>query len=37
VEDYRVELDGVTALELIIVPNLSGGPANATLDRWQVG
>jgi hypothetical protein len=37
VEDYRVELDGVTTLELAIVPNRSGGPVRATLDRWQIG
>jgi hypothetical protein len=31
VEDYTVNLDGVTALELIIVPDISGGDARASL------
>ena len=31
VEDYTVELPGVTALELTIVPDTSGGPAHASL------
>ena len=31
VEDYTVELSGVTALELTIVPDTSGGPAHASL------
>jgi hypothetical protein len=31
VEDYAVNLDGVTALELTIVPDLSGGNARASL------
>ncbi len=31
VEDYTVDLSGVTALELTIVPDTSGGPAHATL------
>jgi hypothetical protein len=31
VEDYTVNLDGVTALELTIVPDLSGGDARASL------
>jgi hypothetical protein len=31
VEDYTVELSGVTALELTIVPDTSGGPALASL------
>ncbi len=37
VEDYRVDLDGVTTLELVIVPNRNGGTVYATLDRWQIG
>src|SRR5262245_32516236 len=36
VEDYRVELDGVTALELAIVPDRSGGEARASLARWRL-
>ena len=35
-EDYRVELHGVTALELLIVPDVSGGDARASLVRWRV-
>lgn len=35
-EDYRVELDGVTALELNIIPNISGGDARASLAEWRV-
>ena len=35
-EDYRVELHGVTALELEIVPDVSGGDARASLVRWRV-
>ncbi len=31
VEHYTVDLSGVTALELVIVPDTSGGPAHATL------
>ncbi len=31
VEDYTVNLDGVTALELTIVPDISGGDARASL------
>jgi len=31
VEDYTVNLDGVTALELAIVPDISGGNARASL------
>jgi len=33
VEDYRVELKGVTALELKIVPDISGGSAYASLAQ----
>jgi hypothetical protein len=36
VEDYRVELDGVSVLELALVPDLSGGNARATLAAWRV-
>jgi hypothetical protein len=35
-EDYAVELSGVTALELIIVPNKSGGAARASLASFRV-
>jgi hypothetical protein len=36
VEDYRVELSGVTVLELVIVPDISRGTARATLQRLRV-
>jgi len=35
-EDYTVDLDGVTALELNIVPDISGGPARASLAQLRV-
>jgi hypothetical protein len=36
VEEYTVELSGVAALELTIVPDISGGPARASLLSWRV-
>jgi hypothetical protein len=36
VEDYDVDLDGVTALELRIVPNISGGDARASLAQLRL-
>ena len=36
VEDYGVNLEGVTALELKIVPDISGGGARASLQRLQL-
>lgn len=36
-ENYDVKLDGVTALELNIVPDISGGSAPASLHRLRVG
>ena len=36
VEDYYVDLDGVTALELKIVPDISGGSARASLAQLRV-
>ena len=36
-EDYSVDLDGVTTLELSIVPNISGGPARASLAQLRLG
>jgi hypothetical protein len=36
VEDYHVNLDGVSALELIIKPDLTHGEAVATLEDWRV-
>ena len=35
-EDYTVDLHGVTALELCITPDISGGAARATLAEWRV-
>ena len=36
VEDYYVELSGVTALELTIIPDLSGGDARASLAQLRI-
>jgi hypothetical protein len=36
VEDYHVELDGVTTLELSIVPDISGGPVRASLAQLRL-
>jgi hypothetical protein len=36
VEDYTVDLDGVTALELTIVPDLGGGDARASLASLRL-
>jgi hypothetical protein len=35
VEDYNIDLDGVTALELKIVPDISGGSARASLAQLR--
>ncbi|HEX7214541.1 MAG TPA: hypothetical protein VF578_10040 [Methylomirabilota bacterium] len=35
-EDYRVDLAGVTALELVIVPDKSGGDARASIAPWRL-
>jgi hypothetical protein len=35
-EDYEIDLQGVTALELEIVPDISGGSAPASLAQWRV-
>lgn len=35
-EDHRVDLSGVTALELHIVPDISGGPARASLAQLRL-
>ena len=35
-EDYRVNLNGVTALELEIVPDISGGDAPASLAEMRL-
>lgn len=34
VEDYTVELEGVTVVELCIVPEIAGGLARASLTEW---
>jgi len=36
-EDLQVDLAGVTALELIIVPDISGGEARASLRQLRLG
>lgn len=36
VEEYRVDLDGVTVLELRIVPDVSGSGALASLERLRL-
>lgn len=36
IEDYRVELDSVDALELHIVPDIGGGAACASLDQFRL-
>jgi hypothetical protein len=36
IEDYDVDLDAVTALELRIVPDISGGSARASLAQLRV-
>jgi hypothetical protein len=35
-EDYRVDLTGVTILELNIVPNRNGGAAQASLEAFKL-
>jgi len=36
VEDYVVDIDGLTQLELVIIPDISGGEARASLARLQL-
>jgi hypothetical protein len=36
VEEYQVELSNVTVLELVIVPNMSGGGARASLKSLRL-
>jgi hypothetical protein len=36
IEDYSVELFGMTALELIIIPDISGGDVHASLARMRL-
>jgi len=35
-EDYTVDLNGLTTLELIIVPNISGGSARASVAQLRL-
>jgi hypothetical protein len=35
-EDYRVELSGVTVLELAISPDITGGDAQASLTELRI-
>jgi hypothetical protein len=35
-EDYTVQLEGVTTLELHIIPSISAGMMRASLARWTV-
>ncbi len=35
-EEYRVDLDGVTALELRIIPDIDGGDARASLKQLRL-
>ena len=35
-EDYRVDLTGVTALELRIVPDINGGDARASIAQMRI-
>ena len=36
VEDYRVDLPDVKAIELVITPDIGGGSARASLDEWRL-
>ena len=36
-EDYVVDLDGLTMLELSIIPDISGGEARASLAQFRLG
>jgi len=36
-EDYSVDLDSVTNLELLIIPDISGGHARASLANCALG
>jgi hypothetical protein len=37
VEDYTVEIGAAQSLELIILPDIQGGQARASLARWLLG
>jgi len=36
IEDFIVDLQGVTSLELTITPDISGGDARASLAEWRI-
>jgi hypothetical protein len=36
VEEYKVELSGVTVLELVINPNIGDGAARASLNNFRL-
>jgi hypothetical protein len=36
IEDYKVELNGVWMLQLVIDPDIARGPAVATLEKWRL-
>lgn len=36
IEDYAVDLNGVSALQLSIVPDVSGGECRASLSEWRL-
>lgn len=36
VEDYEVDLHGVSSLELSIIPDLGGGEGSASLEEWKL-
>jgi hypothetical protein len=36
VEDYAVELEGVTAIALHVVPDVGGGATRASLSEWML-
>jgi hypothetical protein len=36
IEDYEVDLDGVSVLELALKPDLTPGNARATLTKWLI-
>jgi hypothetical protein len=36
VEEYQLDLSGVTVVELVIVPDISGGAAHASLKSLRL-
>ena len=37
IEDYKVDLAGLWMLQLVIDPDIAGGPALASLASWRLG